>query len=385
MIIRDTVEESWNSAVLHECLRSAEKLDTKDFLDCLRSFIGAAGTFWAFSSGRQALETLLRDGIDKNRPKILTSSFNCSVVADAIIRAGYSVETYDLGNPNGIFHWHEVAQLLSDEYAAIIVPHLFGVPTDFRSLKIDADKLGILTIEDCAHTLGGKIEEKHIGTIGDAAIFSFNYDKPISLGGGGVLLVNLKSVAKRIHIEPVDSSIDEELHSINHFIEWMKQRRENIPKQSFGHRCMRNGLSKLGLYRPLTQLSAKTIGPLRSALGIWQIKKYNETIEKRNNNANFIREGIKENTWFVDKNVTPAWLRQKVIPKNTRKAKIISHHLQRKGFRVGRFNWRITIDEYLGLPAKPNASFLARYGLDVPIHQNMTKLELDIIKKELAS
>ena len=81
------------------------------------------------------------------------------------------------------------AQLRSDHHA-IVVPHLFGVPSDFRPIRRAAAELGILVIEDCAHTVGGRIGKAVAGTLGDLAIFSFTYNKPISVAGGGVLLIN---------------------------------------------------------------------------------------------------------------------------------------------------------------------------------------------------
>ena len=52
---------------------------------------------------------------------------------------------------------------------------------------------GIIIIEDCAHTLGGKIGGEAAGTL-EMLLFWFNYDKPISLGWGGAMIITTQNL-----------------------------------------------------------------------------------------------------------------------------------------------------------------------------------------------
>lgn len=80
--------------------------------------------------------------------------------------------------------YEEIKIKINDKTKAIIVPHTFGVPADVISLK----KLGIPIIEDCAQSLGSKINNIHTGQFGDLAIFSFYASKMITTGEGGMLV-----------------------------------------------------------------------------------------------------------------------------------------------------------------------------------------------------
>ena len=59
------------------------------------------------------------------------------------------------------------------------------------------DKYNISFIEDAAEALGSKYKEKSSGTFGKMGVFSFNGNKIISPGGGGVIITNDESIAKK--------------------------------------------------------------------------------------------------------------------------------------------------------------------------------------------
>jgi len=52
-------------------------------------------------------------------------------------------------------------------------------------------------VEDAAESLGSYYKEKHTGTFGQVGAFSFNGNKTITTGGGGMLIINDKALAKR--------------------------------------------------------------------------------------------------------------------------------------------------------------------------------------------
>lgn len=79
--------------------------------------------------------------------------------------------------------------------SAIIVVHTFGNAANFNKLHEFCIKKDIKIIEDAAESLGtlytkGIFANKHSGTIGDLGCISFNGNKIISSGGGGVILTN---------------------------------------------------------------------------------------------------------------------------------------------------------------------------------------------------
>lgn len=80
---------------------------------------------------------------------------------------------------------------------AIIVVHVFGNMADMEKIMEIAEKYNIIVIEDATEALGtvyldGKYKNKYAGTIGDFGCYSFNGNKIITTGGGGMLVARNK-------------------------------------------------------------------------------------------------------------------------------------------------------------------------------------------------
>ncbi len=90
-------------------------------------------------------------------------------------------DTFDFATPNGRIDWEAVASRLTSEHTWRSWSRIFWNPTDFTASLPGARRKAI--IEDCAHALGASIAGTTAGLLGDAAVFSFNYDKPISPAG----------------------------------------------------------------------------------------------------------------------------------------------------------------------------------------------------------
>ncbi len=86
--------------------------------------------------------------------------------------------------------------------AALIPVHVFGNPANLPELLIIANKWGIPIVEDAAEALGSwfKVSEEkiHCGLIGDIGVISFNGNKLITTGGGGVLITNNSELASKL-------------------------------------------------------------------------------------------------------------------------------------------------------------------------------------------
>jgi dTDP-4-amino-4,6-dideoxygalactose transaminase len=66
--------------------------------------------------------------------------------------------------------------------------HTFGHPVELDELLIVCKKFNLLLIEDAAESLGSFYKDKHTGTFGDYSAISFNGNKIITTGGGGMVL-----------------------------------------------------------------------------------------------------------------------------------------------------------------------------------------------------
>lgn len=81
---------------------------------------------------------------------------------------------------------------------ACVPMHSFGFPCDIEKISRLCKKYKIALIEDAAESLGSSIKAQHTGTFGKAGIISFNGNKTITSGGGGVVLTKDALFAKHI-------------------------------------------------------------------------------------------------------------------------------------------------------------------------------------------
>lgn len=81
---------------------------------------------------------------------------------------------------------------------AVVPMHTFGHPVEMNGLLAVAADFNLVIVEDAAESLGSSYYGRHTGTFGLVGILSFNGNKTITTGGGGALLTNDESLARRI-------------------------------------------------------------------------------------------------------------------------------------------------------------------------------------------
>lgn len=80
---------------------------------------------------------------------------------------------------------------------AVIPMHTFGIPARLQELKDVCESYNLVLIEDAAESLGSYYKDAHTGTIGLMGVLSFNGNKTITTGGGGMLITNDSVLAKK--------------------------------------------------------------------------------------------------------------------------------------------------------------------------------------------
>lgn len=102
---------------------------------------------------------------------------------------------------------------------AIIVVHVFGNLADMEKIMKVAQKYNLKVIEDATEALGsyykeGKYKGKFAGTIGDFGCYSFNGNKIITTGGGGMCVA--KNMDQLNHIKHISTQAKSDLLNYTH-------------------------------------------------------------------------------------------------------------------------------------------------------------------------
>ncbi|MEZ8353626.1 LegC family aminotransferase [Vibrio splendidus] len=80
---------------------------------------------------------------------------------------------------------------------AVVPMHTFGHPVELDELVAVCLKWNLVLVEDAAESLGSFYKGKHTGTIGDVSAVSFNGNKIITTGGGGMVLCKTEALGAR--------------------------------------------------------------------------------------------------------------------------------------------------------------------------------------------
>jgi dTDP-4-amino-4,6-dideoxygalactose transaminase len=161
--------------------------------------------------------------------------------------------------------------IVTGKTRAIMPVHLFGQPADMTALFAIAKKHDLKIVEDAAQAHGAIWESGPVGSLGDAAGFSFQSSKNLSCGEGGILTTNDEQVFERAYsmhnagrsrigggrwehltlgwnIRPTEYQAALLLHRFKHF-----DRRQAVRATNFD--LLRSLMKELGCLEPLAMHS----------------------------------------------------------------------------------------------------------------------------------
>jgi len=102
------------------------------------------------------------------------------------------LEEYAEKTVNGTFNKYSGKKI-----SACIPMHTFGFPCRIKEISIICADWNIALIEDAAESLGSYVDNQHTGTFASMATLSFNGNKVITTGGGGMIITDDPDLAKR--------------------------------------------------------------------------------------------------------------------------------------------------------------------------------------------
>jgi 8-amino-3,8-dideoxy-alpha-D-manno-octulosonate transaminase len=136
------------------------------------------------------------------------SCYNAIVLAGALPVFAEIDESLNI-DPDDIEH------RITPQTKAIMAVHLEGCPADLDRILPVARKHGLKVLEDCAQSLGADYKGRPVGSIGDIAIYSFQFCKTITSGEGGAVVTDdpiLFERACRFHdLGPLRPALKKEL------------------------------------------------------------------------------------------------------------------------------------------------------------------------------
>lgn len=140
----------------------------------------------ALSSGRGALELILKAMNLNNGARVLVPAYTFHAVPETIRRTGAIPVPVDIDPVTFNVDYRDLKIKAASGAQAFLATHLFGVPCDMDVIADITGRYGVKLIEDCAHCPGASWNGQAAGTFGDASLFSMETVKPFHTIGGGI-------------------------------------------------------------------------------------------------------------------------------------------------------------------------------------------------------
>ena len=132
--------------------------------------------------------------------EVLVTPYSMCASATAIVMHNAIPIFVDIDEDDFCMDPEEIKKAITPRTKAIIAVHLFGYPAQMDKIMRIARDNGLKVIEDAAQAHDCHYEGSYAGTIGDIGVFSFNQNKTISTGEGGMILTNDDELARRISL-----------------------------------------------------------------------------------------------------------------------------------------------------------------------------------------
>ncbi|GIO28080.1 DegT/DnrJ/EryC1/StrS family aminotransferase [Ornithinibacillus bavariensis] len=120
--------------------------------------------------------------------EVITTTFSFFATAEAISRVGATPVFVDIDPVSFNIDPNKIIDKITPRTKAILPVHLFGQPADMDKILEIAMNYNLLVIEDACQAFGATFMQQEVGSIGDAACFSFFPTKNLgTIGDGGLI------------------------------------------------------------------------------------------------------------------------------------------------------------------------------------------------------
>lgn len=152
----------------------------------------------AFASGTAALHAACGAAQLGPTDEVITTPLTFVATASAIVARGARPVFADIEARTLNLDPEAVKRVAGSRTRAVLPVDFAGLPCDYDALGAMARDHGWLVIADGAHSLGGALGDRRVGTLGDVTALSFHPAKIITTGEGGAVLTDRDDFAERL-------------------------------------------------------------------------------------------------------------------------------------------------------------------------------------------
>ncbi len=257
------------------------------------------------SANLVALSTLtspkLGDRQLKKGDEVITVAAGFPTTVNPIIQNGLVPVFVDVELGTYNIKVSDLEEAFSPKTKAIMIAHTLGNPFNLEEVMSFANKYNLFVIEDCCDAVGALYNGKKVGTFGHLSTVSFYPAHHITMGEGGAVLTNdteLIKIAKSFRDWGRDCYCDGGTDGTCG--KRFEKQYGNLPV-GYDHKYV---YSHIGYNLKVTDMQA--------SIGVAQLDKLPQFIEKRNNNFESIKSQLEKFSNYLilpmaTENSTPSW------------------------------------------------------------------------------
>lgn len=169
-----------------------------EFENRFARYLNAGNYCVSVQSGTAALHIALYElGIGEG-DEVIVPAVTFVATVNPVIYVGATPVFVDIDKYTWNIDPDEVRKAVTPRTKAIIPVHLYGFPCNMGEIMDIAARYNLFVIEDATESLGATYQGKMTGTLGDIGCFSFNGNKVITTGGGGMIATSDQKCAEHI-------------------------------------------------------------------------------------------------------------------------------------------------------------------------------------------
>ncbi len=239
---------------------------TQRFEEKFKNYIGSAHALAVNSCTAGLHLALAALGVGAG-DEVITSTLTFCATANVIVHLGATPVLADIGDDLNIDP-DEVKRRITPKTRGVIPVHIGGRPCKMDALLTIARENNLFVVEDAAHAVGARYKGRRIGTLSEAAAFSFYPIKNMTTAEGGMVTTNREDLAEKMRVLS--------LHGISKDA-WKRY----TDKGSWYYEVLEAGYKY-------------NMTDLQASLGIHQLDKLEDFIKTRKRYADIFTRALKE-------------------------------------------------------------------------------------------
>jgi len=170
----------------------------REFEQALASYLGGGSYVRVLNSGTSALEAALLAADIGPGDEVIVPAMSFVSTAHVVLRVGARPVFADVDLDTRNITADSITAALSPNTRAVMPVHFAGLAVEMEPIHDVAQKYGLRVIEDAAHAIGSRHQERLIGSTGDMICFSFHPNKNMTTIEGGAVACFDRNIAERL-------------------------------------------------------------------------------------------------------------------------------------------------------------------------------------------